>query len=138
MEYEKATLALAESDEDSAEHYIMERSRLATEIDQLTEEIGRLCDREGSGELLMQIALAAVNYESVPQEYRGVYEKAQETRSVIFRIKGEEEQALAHLVEMKNEAELKIRENQHIPKIKKYLTDLSEQPGRGVLKDGKA
>ena len=138
LEYEQATKTLLECDADAAEHYITQRSELATKVDEVTEEIGRICDKEEYSELLMNIAAGQTNFEDVPTEYKGIFTQAQEVRGIAYRISTEEPQVLQRLGSLRTEAEVKIRENQHLPKIKKYLTDLNQQPGTGAITDGKA
>lgn len=127
LAYEKVTEALAESDVDTAEHYITQRSELANEIDLLTEQIGRLCDKDVNGVVLLKAAGAQCDYQEVPPEFRQVFECGQEVRTVAYRIGECEKRARQHLVVMRDEAMGKIRENQNLPKIKKYLTDLTEK-----------
>ncbi len=138
LEYEKATKTLLECDADAAEHYITQRSELATKVDEVTEEIGRICDKEDYSQLLMKIAAGQSNYEDVPSEYREIFAQAQEVQGIVYRISTTEPQVMQRLENLRGEAEVKIRENQHLPKIKKYLTDLNQQPGTGAIKDGKA
>lgn len=137
-EYEKATQDLLVCEADDVEKYIIERGRLANEIDEVTEEIGFVCDGEPNGEVIFSAASAKINYDRVPPELRSVFESGQNVRSIAARILETDKQVTARLEGIRDEAKEKIRQNQNMPKIKKYLTDLTEKPGEGGLKSGKA
>lgn len=136
--YEAATKALLTCEQDSAEHYIIERGALATEIDNLNEEIGRLCDKREDSILAVQVVAAQCNFEHVPQDLQLVYEKAQAVRGVMARIVDMEPLVLQRMDKFQLENKELIRQNHNLPKIKKYLNDLSENPAGTGFITGKA
>ncbi|MDL2252734.1 hypothetical protein LJC49_01495 [Ruminococcaceae bacterium OttesenSCG-928-I18] len=137
-DYEKYTLEMLHCGADDIENYITQRAEIATEIDELTEEIGRICDGEANGDVFFRTASSKINYDEVPPELHPVFEAGQQVRSVANRILQSEKQVLERLESLKEEARSKIRENQNLPKIKKYLSDLGDQPTDGNLTNGKA
>lgn len=137
-EYEKATQELLRCDADDVEYYITRRAELANEIDQVTEEIGLACDGQPSGEIMFAAASSRVDYQNVPPELRPVFESGQNIRSTASRIMQTEMQAISRLESLRDEAKEKIRQNQNLPKIKKYLTDLAETPAETSFTEGKA
>ena len=137
-EYERCTLEMLHCEADDVENYITQRGAIANEIDEITEEIGRICDNFPGGALLFETASAKVNFEDIPPEFGPVFEAGQQVRSVAYRISESEKQALERLTSLKEEARAKIRENQNLPRIKKYLSDLGDQPTDGNLTSGKA
>ncbi|MGD9560461.1 MAG: hypothetical protein AB7V55_07640 [Oscillospiraceae bacterium] len=138
FEYEKATLAMLECGPDDVEHYITQRGELAIEIDALTEQIARLASEEPAAELLVAAAAGRAEFAQLPPEYHCVFYEAQSVQSVANRIRETEKQVLARLNMFKDEALANIRQNQNLPKIKKYLTDLSGKNAQGSLTDEKA
>lgn len=138
LRYEEATQALLDSDETTAPDYITQREELANKIDSITLEIGRLSDRQENADLLMSIAAGRTRFENVPVDYRPVYEEASEIQSVAFRIQEQEKSAVHRFESLRDAAMSKIKENQNLPKIKKYLDDLQEKPRQGGFANGKA
>lgn len=136
LAYEEATLALLESEPDDAEQYITQRAQLANAIDERTEEMARLCATQPGGDWLLQTALGKTEFGQVPGEYHRVFYAAQAVQSVASRIAQTDSQVLERLGRLRDEALASIRQNQNLPKIKKYLEDLSETPGS--LRDSKA
>lgn len=126
MAYEEATEELLVCDADSAEYYITERGRLASEIDDLTEEIGRVCDGAEGGDVLFKAATMRIGYDDMPPEMRPAYDLCQQTRTIIYRISELEPRVLARMEAFREEARDYMKNNQNVPKIKKYLTDLGE------------
>lgn len=137
LEYEKATQDLLSCDVDSAEHYITQRDKLANEIDEISEKTARICADYPAGDLLLDAANARVDFARVPGEYQCVFYGGQAVRSVVSRISETEKQALEHLRQLRNEALEGVKMNKEVPKIKKYLTGLTEQPQQGGLRDKK-
>lgn len=123
---------------DAVEHYITERGEKAIEIDALSEQIARLASGEPASELLLRAANARVDFGALPPEYHSVFYEAQAVRSVAHRVMETEKQVTARLEALKQEALDNIRQNQNLPKIKKYLTGLSDSPATGSLTNGKA
>lgn len=137
LEYEKATQALLQCDAEDAENYITKRGKLANEIDELTEAFARACDGEPAKELLLETASGKADFSGVPSEYQCIYYSGQNMRSVIGRIAESEKQVIERLESLRDEAREAIKQNQDIPKIKKYLTDLSDPNPAIRLKDEK-
>ena len=137
LQVEKTTLAILDSDADSAEQYIIQRDMLATEIEALNETIARECDKTPDCEGLISAAYARQEFAKVPSEYQCVYYAAQDVRSVGNRILESEKQVLEKLTFWRDEALNAIKQNQNMPKIKKYLTDLSAVPPGGELRNEK-
>lgn len=138
LDYEQATLAILDADADSVEQYIIERGRLATEIDAVNEWVYSLCGETPNGEILLKTANASLAFEQVPSEFHCVFYEAQSKRSVINRILESEKQAIKHLESLRDEALDAIKQNQNVPKIKKYLTGLQDQPATIKLTSEKA
>lgn len=138
LEYEEATLALLDCETDAAENYITQRGTLANEIDALIEEMARLCDAEPAGEVLLAAAKGSIDFARVPAEFHCVFYAGQAVRSVIHRITQTEKQAMERLEALREEALSHIRQNQNLPKIKKYLTDLGSGQDEISLTSGKA
>lgn len=138
LAYEQATLEMLHCDVDAIENYIIKRGELANEIDACTEEIGRVCDKEPNGKLLFQAALAQINYEMVPPDMYPLYELGQQILGVASRVRTSDGQVLERLETLKQDALAKIKENQNLPKIKKYLVDLGENTASGSFTSGKA
>lgn len=137
-EYEQATQALLDCEADTVENYITQRGQKAIEIDALTEEIARLCSGMPASDLLLDATLARIDFAKLPPEYHSVFYEAQAVRSVAHRVSETDKQVVVRLEQLRDEALLNIRQNQNVPKIKKYLTDLSDRPSAGSLTDGKA
>ena len=137
-QYERATLAMLDCGVDDIENYITERAVLATEIDELDEEIARICDDEPNGNVWYSAAKANLNFSQVPPELQPVFEGGQQVRSLASRIATSEKQVVERLEFIQNEAMEKLREQQNVPKIKKYLSDLGDQPNTGSFKSEKA
>lgn len=138
LNYEEATLAMLSCDADDVEHYIIERSKLAIAVDELGDEIARLCDGEAAGVVLLETAQGKMTFEKVPSEYQCVFYGAQGVSSVVNRIKESDKQVVERLELLRDEARQAIRQNQNLPKIKKYLTDLTDKSADGGLTSGKA
>lgn len=137
-EYEKDTLELIKCEPEDMEHYTIHREALANEIDDLQEEIGRLCDADPNAKLLYDTTNAKLPYSQVPPEWHPVFERAQNMLSVISRIQQSDKQIIERMEKIREDAQDKIKQNQHMPKIKKYLTDLSTKPEEGTFRSGKA
>lgn len=137
-EYEQATIMLSECDEDSAEHYITQRGDLSTEIDDINQQIGKLCDSLPNGTIVLQASMASIAFEMLSPDLFQLYEIGQETRSIVYGIQQEEKTAMQHLEIFRDAALEKIRENQHMPKIKQYLTNLGSQQDNQNFSSGKA
>lgn len=137
-EFEKATQELLVCDVDDVEHYITRRGELANEIDSVMEEIGRICDAAPGGGVIFDAANARIDYDRVPPEYHPLFAVGQNIRSVVSRVRQTDKQVVARLEGLRDDAKDKIRQNQNIPKIKKYLTDLADKPGEAGLTTGKA
>lgn len=138
FEYEKATQDILYCEPDDVEHYITLRGGLANEIDEVTEKIGLACDEMPNSEVVFATASGRINYDKVPPEYQLIFESSQSIRSTMSRIMEAEKQVIVRLEAFRDEAKKKIRQNQNVPKIKKYLTGLMEKQGEGGLTDGKA
>ncbi len=138
LKYEQATLSMLDCGVDDVEHYIIQRANLANEIDEMAEGIARLCDDCPDKELLMNTALAKVSFERVPGEYHCVYYAAQGVQSVANRIAQTEKQVVARLQGLREDSLKSIREKQNLPKIKKYLTDLTPRTSVRPLMTDKA
>ena len=138
LEYEQATMEMLHCDADDIEEYITKRGILANEIDGISEEIGRVCNQEPNGQLYFQAAAAAVNFDEILPEMHPIYELGQQTRSVVARIMNSDKQVVERLELLKAEALAKIKENQNLPKIKKYLSDLGDTAENGQFTSGKA
>lgn len=138
LAYEKVTLAILSGTPEDVEHYIIQRGDIATEIDALDEEIYRLCDGEGAGEVMLSAARARIDFERVPAEYHCVFYAGQAVRSVASRLVQSDAQVVELLKKWQAEALESIKQNQNLPKIKKYLTDLTEKPPQGSLRNEKA
>ncbi|NLW78161.1 MAG: hypothetical protein GXY32_01955 [Ruminococcaceae bacterium] len=138
LEYEQATRALLDCEVDAVEKYITERGKKAIEIDALTEEIARLSSDVPAGELLREATLARIDFADLPPEFHDVFYDAQAVRSVAYRISELDKQVVTRLESLRDEAMAQIKQNQNMPKIKKYLTSLSDKPPAGSLSDGKA
>lgn len=138
LEYEKATIALLECEVDDVEHYITVRSEIAIEVDELREELAKICRNEDGGEVLYKAAMANIDFERVPSEYQSIFYEGQAVRSVMHRVSMTEKQVIARMERLRSEALEHIRQNQNMPKIKRYLEDLSGGTIVGGLKDSKA
>lgn len=137
-EYEKATQELLRCEADDVEKYIIRRGELANDIDEVIEEIGLACDAEPNSEVFFGAALAKINFEHVPPELHLVFEAGQNVRSIASRVVQTDAQVVLRLEGFRDAAKEKIRQNQNVPKIKKYLTSLAEKPGEANLTTGKA
>lgn len=138
LEYEDLTQELLKCDVDDVEYYITQRNTLANAIDEVAEEIGRVCDAAPGGKVLFDAANARINFDSVPSELLPVFELGQNVRGIIARIGQTNQQVLERLQMFQNEARDKIRQSQNVPKIKKYLTDLGEKEGENSFTNNKA
>lgn len=127
-EYEQATQALLDCPPDDAEHYITRRSELATVIDGLDEQLHQLCGQAPDAAELWACTRANLPFERVPSAYQPVYYTAQGVQSIIQRIIQTEQQAKERLERLRQEALDAIKQNQNVPKIKKYLTGLTDVP----------
>lgn len=88
--------------------------------------------------MLLDAAHARVDFAKVSGEFQCVFYGGQAVRSVISRIAETEKQAMEHLKVLRAKALENVRQNKEIPKIKKYLTDLTEPPIQGSLRNEKA
>ncbi len=138
LAYEQTTLDMLHCEADAIEDYIIKRGQLANEIDEITEEIGRLCDKEPHSRLLFQAASAQINFDQILPEMQPLYEQGQRILGVVSRIQNSEKQVVTRLESLKAEALTKIKENQNLPKIKKYLVDLGDTPTSGNFTSEKA
>jgi hypothetical protein len=136
--YEQATLALLDCAVDDAEHYITERGRIATEIDGVVDEIEQGCGQLPDAAVLLACVTARIEFDRVPGGYQCIYYSGQAVNSVIQRIARTEEQVTERLRRLRGEALDGIRQNRDLPRIRKYLTDLTEIPGGSSLTDSKA
>lgn len=123
--YETATLALLDCAPEDASHYITERDRLANRIDELNEQLAKLCAETPNGELLMAAAKGRVPFEKVPSEYQPVFYAGQAVRSVGARIAETNKQVLERMERLRDEAGEYMKQNQNLPKIKRYLDGLT-------------
>lgn len=136
--YETQTLALLSCELEDMEQYIINRDALATEIDELSEEMARICSDMPGGDLLMDILQTKVNFENVPDEYHPLFYSAQAVRSTVNRIAQTERQAVERMELFRSQALEQVKQNKDMPKIKKYLTDLTDTTPQGSFKDEKA
>lgn len=135
--YEAATEALLQCEADSVEHYITQREQLASKIDGLNAEIRRLCAEDTAGAALENAAFSRLNYDDMPAEHRPLYELDQQTRTILYRIGEANPKVVERLEQFRKEAEEHMRNNENVPKIKKYLTDLGGGDNFINLKDEK-
>ncbi|MDL2293605.1 hypothetical protein LJC60_03130 [Ruminococcaceae bacterium OttesenSCG-928-D13] len=135
LEYEQATLALLDCAADDAEHYIMLRGAKANEIDGLVEEIAQVCGQVPDAAVLLECTKASLPFDRVPAGYQPVYYAGQNVRSVIHRIGQSDVQAMQRLERLRDEAVEAIKQNQNMPKIRKYLTDLTDVPHAPLRND---
>ncbi len=135
--YEKATLDLLICDAEDIEKYITKRSELATEIEGIDEELLRTYSSADNAVLLEKIVKARMDFEQVPSEYQMVFYASQAVRSVAGRIQQSDKQVVERLQKLRVQALESVKKNQNLPKIKKYLTDLSELPAQGSLRNKK-
>ncbi len=138
LEYEAVTQELLTCDADSVENYITARGEIANKIDAKIEEIRGFCAAEPNGELIYKAAMAQVNYNELSPDLVPLFELGQSNMSAVGRVKRTEEQAMERLVAFKKEAQDKMKQSQHVPKIKKYLTDLSDKSHLESMTNGKA
>ncbi len=138
MAYEQATLALLSCEADAAEQYIIQRGELANQVDTLIEDMARLCDGEPAGDVLLAAAKGNIDFARVPSEHQPVFYAGQAVRSVIHRITQTEQQAEARLQALRRQALERIKQNQNLPKIKRYLSDLGSGADEVSLTHGKA
>lgn len=137
-EYEEATLALLDCAPDDAEHYITLRGAKANELEAVQDEIELLCGAQPDAPVLLDCVFARLEFARVPSAYQCVYYSGQSVNSVIGRIQRTEEQVTARLGKLRDEAMAAIRQSRDLPKIRKYLSGLTEQPGGRSLTDNKA
>ncbi len=137
LSYEKATQGLLGCDADSAEQYIIERERLAIEIDAKNEEIAREASEMPAPALVRGAAGASIDFEKVPGEYHCVFYAGQAVRSVISRVIESDRQATEHLEKLRGLALENVKQNKEIPRIKRYISDLAAPPQTGGLRDKK-
>ncbi len=130
-EYEQATQNMLHCELDDLGNYITKRSVLANEIDKITAEIEQLCLKNPKGDLYAKISYAHVNFDMVPPALHPMFELGQQVRSIIARIHKLEPQVMQRLEGQKKEAFQKVKENHNLPKIKKYLSNLGDQPSTG-------
>lgn len=138
LAYEVATLALLQCDADDAEHYIIQRGEIANEVDALGEEMARLCDGEPARQLMLDAANVRVDFSGVPSEYQCIYYAGQAVRSVASRIMESDKQVMERLQALRDEAREMLRQNENLPKIKQYLSNLGDKPTELGLTDEKA
>ncbi len=129
--YELATQEMLHCKADDLGDYIIKRGQLANEIDEICAEIEALCIKEEKGALYAKITYAHARYEEVPETLRPLFELSQQMRSVMARIQKLEPSVVVRLESLKQEAFQKIKENHNLPKIKKYLSSLGNQPSSG-------
>ncbi len=137
-QYETLTQELLHCEVDDIDDYITKRGLLANEIDALDEDIQTLCEGGARAELYYRTAMGRVNFAEISPDLQPAFELSQQVRRVIGRIQNGEVQVMERLQGLKSEALGKIRENQNLPKIKKYLVDLGEAPPEGHFTSGKA
>lgn len=138
LQYEEATLAMLGCEADAMEQYIIRRDELANRIDDKNQEIARVCEEHPSREMLLAASEAKMEFAGVPSEYQCVFYGGQAVQSVISRIVQSDAQVVGRMEILKGQALEHVRQNKDVPKIKKYLTDLTEQPQQGALRSGKA
>lgn len=138
LQYKAATENLQTCKADFAEQYITQRQELANKIDAKNEEIAKMCELEPASQLLFAAANAQTNFDGLPNEYQAVFYKGQEVQSVIGQILQSEKRAEENLQSLKAQALEGIRQNKDVPKIKKYLSDLTQPMPQGGLRDEKA
>lgn len=136
-QYEAATLALLSCEADAVGDYITQRAGLANQIEDLNEQLGRLCDGRADRQVMLDAASARVDFANVPSEYQCVYYAGQAVRSVTGRIATSEQQAVERLEALRADALEHVRQNQNVAKIHKYMTDLNAHAGETNLKDSK-
>ncbi len=130
-EYEKLTIEMLHCNVDDLGNYITKRSKLANEIDEISAKIETLCLKEPKGDVYAKVSYAQLSFENVPVELQPMFELGQQVRGTMARILKLEPQVIQRLEGLKREAFQKIKENHNLPKIKKYLTNLGEQPSSG-------
>ncbi|MDL2327156.1 hypothetical protein LJC64_00640 [Ruminococcaceae bacterium OttesenSCG-928-A11] len=136
LEYEQATLAALDCPADDVEHYITLRGAKANEIDGLREEITAVCGQMPDAPVLLECTRASLPFDKVPAGYQPVFYAGQNLRSVINRITQSDQQVMQRLERLRDEALDGIKQNQNMPKIRKYLTDLTDVPHQ-PLRDSK-
>lgn len=138
LRYEEVTLAMLDCGMDDVEHYITERDKIATDVEAVVEEMARLCAEEPGGHQMLEASEARVDFAKVPSEYHCLYYGGQAVRSIISRIMESDKQVVERLRVWRDEALEAIRQNQNMPKIKKYLTDLTDTKSESSLTNNKA
>ncbi len=136
-QYEEATMAMLSCEVDDVEQYIIQRDTLAIKGEELNNRIAKVCDMHPDKERLIATTNALINYDKVPQEYHELYEKAQAIRSIGNRVLESDKKVMERMAMWQKNALKSIKQNQNMPKIKKYLTDLTEKKSSGMLRDQK-
>ncbi len=136
-QYEEATLAMLSCEVDDVEQYIIQRDTLTIKGEELNNKIAKICDMHPDKERLIATTRALIDYDKVPQEYHELYEKAQAIRSIGNRVLENDKKVMERMKVWQKNALSNIKQNQNMPKIKKYLTDLTEKKSTGMLRDQK-
>ena len=138
LEYEQATLAMLECPPDDIDQYITRRGMIANSVDEIREEMGRLADSAPGGGQMLQAADARLAFETVPSEYQCLYYAGQAVRSVASRVRETERQVLDRIEKLRDEALTNVRQAQNLPKIRRYLTNLTDNPQDAGVDRGQA
>lgn len=138
LQYEQATVGLLDCAVEDIENYITRRGALATEINALDEEMDGLCAQQPNGALLQKCARNQVDFVRLPGEYHCVFYGGQAVHTVLGRIAESDKQVTARLEKLRDEALENIRQNQNMPKIRKYLSNLGDSASKINLRDEKA
>ncbi len=131
LQYEQLTQDMLHCSTDDLGDYITKRGNLANEIDLLSERMQELYQPQKNAELYAKICFAQADFADVPKAMHPLFTLGQEVRAVLARTQKMEPAIMQRLETLKTEAFQKIKENRNMPKIKKYLSNLGEQPGSG-------
>ncbi|MEM1485302.1 hypothetical protein V6615_10545 [Oscillospiraceae bacterium PP1C4] len=130
LEYETHTQRLAICDIDEIELYVEQREALIKQINEMDQQIKKLCDKdEADGLLAYQAVKCKCDKEQLPERLDKIYDAGQEIFAVANRIRGMEPQILERLEFERANLLMKIKENNQSVQAKAskyYSPDLQE------------
>lgn len=115
-----------------------QRTDLRNQIDELDITLKKVYENEADADYIYRVLKNQENKGEIPLEYGEIFDASQSLYSLIYQIKENEVQVLAHLNLAKEKLLKQIKENQQSGKVVGYLKSLDQKdiPEGSLLSEG--
>ena len=133
LKFEQFTQLLSSCDIDSMPDYIIKRSDLANETDNVTENIVAICNNLQVVPSASDILSVRCDYAVVPPEWQPLFLKSQEILGVVTRTAEANDYALMRMKDLQAQLKSRISDTKNTSRIIKYISSSGVvQQERGV------